>query len=99
MSLGGLSKANPTAGTPDYFDSTDLSNPLNNYDPGWAPSNRLQQDTKMAARIKEEKTKIDSLKEAMNQQTKYSLELASQKNASCWLNALPLKKYNFCQKK
>ena len=51
---------------------------------------------KKIARIKEETTMLESPNEALNQQTKYSLELASQKDASSWLSALPLKKYNFC---
>ena len=97
LRLGGLNIAKPTASTRDYFDSFDLSNPLNNNDPIQAElvQNRLQQDIKRA-RIKAERTKLDSLKEALNQQTKYSWELASQKGGSSWLNAMPLKKYNFC---
>ena len=42
-------------------------------------------------RINEEKNKLDSLKEAMNQEINYSLEHALQKGFSRWLNALPLK--------
>ena len=42
--------------------------------------------------IKMKKTK---LKEIIDDNTAYALDLAMEKGASCWLNALPLKKYNF----
>ena len=42
--------------------------------------------------IKMKKTK---LKENIDDNTAYALDLAMEKGASCWLNALPLKKYNF----
>ena len=66
--------ANLTASTQDNFDWIELYNPLNNHDPIQAElaENLLQQGIKIP-RIKEENTKLDSLKEALNQQKKNSL--------------------------
>ena len=72
--------AYPTEGTRDLFDSINLSNLPSNHEPIQAElvQNRLQQDIKMA-RITEEKAKLDSLEEAMNQQKKYSMKIDSEK--------------------
>ena len=95
--LGGLNIVNPTASTCGYFGSIDLYNPINNHDPIHAElfQNRFKKDIKMAWN-KEEKTKPDILKKALNQQTKYFLELTSQKGPSSWINGLPLKKNSPC---
>ena len=39
--------------------------------------------------------KKSSIKNCLNANKTYAIDLASEKGASCWLNAMPLKKYNF----
>ena len=39
--------------------------------------------------------KKSSIKKCLNANKMYAIDLASDKGASCWLNAMPLKKYNF----
>ena len=41
------------------------------------------------------KHKETSLRLKLTEEELYSLDLASEKGASCWLNALPIKRYNF----
>ena len=41
------------------------------------------------------KIKKANMKKNIDDNTAYALDLAMEKGASCWLNALPLKKYNF----
>ena len=36
-----------------------------------------------------------AIKGLINDKEAYSLDLAMEKGASCWLNALPLKRYHF----
>ena len=54
----------------------------------------------IAKNIKREKTEKSKSKEneidaLLTEDEKYAIKLAKQKGASCWLNALPLKKYHF----
>ena len=54
----------------------------------------------IAKNIKREKTEISKSKQneidaLLTEDEKYAMKLAKEKGASCWLNALPLKKYHF----
>ena len=39
--------------------------------------------------------KKSSIKNCLNANKMYAIDLASEKGASCWLKAMPMKKYNF----
>ena len=48
------------------------------------------------ARVKKDKDSHENLKKDADQQTCYSLSLSIGKGTPSWLNARPLKNYNFC---
>ncbi len=97
LRLGGLNILNPSTLTDDYTDSIELSKPLSHGNPLQAEliQERKQHDMKNA-KIRKNKDTLEKLKKDLDQQTSYSLSLSSEKGASNWLNAMPLKKYNFC---
>ena len=58
------------------------------------------EQVQIAKNIKREKTEISKSKEneidaLLTEDEKYAIKLAKEKGASCWLDALPLKKYHF----
>ena len=60
----------------------------------------MQRKCKTLKTSKEKKTEISKSKQneidtLLTEDEKYAIKLAKEKGASCWLNALPLKKYHF----
>ena len=58
------------------------------------------QQTRIINNIKKEKIEIskskkDQIDTLLTQDEEYAMKLSKEKGASCWLNALPLKKYHF----
>ena len=93
---GGLNIMQPEDRADDYTRSKLLSDPLAMPDTRNAEVEHMRFMQKIRkdkqSYIKMKKTK---LKENIDDNTAYALDLAMEKGASCWLNALPLKKYNF----
>ena len=64
------------------------------------PATAITQQEKISTKIKKLKTdrtnqKKTNLINSLNETNKYAIVLASEKEASNWLNALPLSRYNF----
>ena len=68
------------------------------------PVTAIIQQEKISTKIKKLKTnrtnqKKTNLIKSLNETDIYAIDLASEKGASSWLNALPLSRYNFNQNK
>ena len=46
-------------------------------------------------KVEKSKSKKNEIENMLTQDEKYAMKLSREKGASCWLNALPLKKYHF----
>ena len=94
---GGLSILLPEDRAHEYERSLKITKPFENMnDHTDIDAEQMQ----IAKNIKREKTEISKSKEneidaLLTEDEKYAIKLAKEKCASCWLNALPLKKYHF----
>ena len=93
---GGLNFQLPTDYANDYNWSMQISDPLRN---GYSETIEAIQKriTADASKAKQshQRRKLAEINEQLNQHQKYGIELATQKGASSWLNALPLERYDF----
>ena len=92
---GGLNIIRPEDRTLEYERSKTISEPLSLGDVSNIESEQLKR-----VEIRKDKSvkmieKKSSIKNCLNVNKMYAIALASEKGASCWLNAMPLKKYNF----
>ena len=80
----------------EYKRSKTISEPLFLGDVSNIESEQLKRVEKIrkdkSQKMIEEKS---SIKNCLNANKMYAIDLASKKGASCWLNAMPMKKYNF----
>ena len=93
---GGLNIIRPEDRILEYERSKTISEPLSLGD----VSNIESKQLKRVEKIRKDKSvkmieKKCSIKNCLNANKMYAIDLASEKGASCWLNAMPLKKYNF----
>ena len=80
----------------EYERSIRICEPLQNHNAIDAefPQEKILQ--KIRKEIQEQaRAKKLAIKDLINDKETYSLDLAMEKGASCWLNALPLKRYDF----
>ena len=80
----------------EFSNTKTISEPLSLGD----VSNIESEQLKRVEKIRKDKSvkmieKKSSIKNCLNANKMYAIDLASEKGASCWLNAMPLKKYNF----
>ena len=92
----GLNIIRPEDRILEYERSKTISEPLSLGD----VSNLESEQLKRVEKIRKDKSvklieKRSSIKNCLNANKMYANDLASEKEASCWLNAMPLKKYNF----
>ena len=92
----GLNIIRPEDRILEYERSKTISEPLSLGD----VSNIESEQLKRVEKIRKDKSvkmieKKSSIKNCMNANKMYAIDLASEKGASRWLNAMPLKKYNF----
>ena len=93
---GGLNILQPEDRVDDYTRSKLLSDPLAMNE----TMNAEVEQERFMQKIRKDKQSYIKIKKAnmkknIDDNTAYALDLAMEKGASCWLNALPLKKYNF----
>ena len=94
---GGLSILLPEDRAHEYERSLKITKPFENmHDHTDIDAEQMQ----IAKNIKREKIEMSKSKEneidaLLTKDEKYAIKLAKEKGASCWLNALPLKKYHF----
>ena len=93
---GGLNILLPEDRANEYERSIRVCEPLQNQN---AIDAEFYQE-KILHKIRKEKqeqtiAKKLAIKDLINDKEAYSLDLAMEKGASCWLNALPLKRYHF----
>ena len=93
---GGLSILLPEDRANKYERSIRIYEPLQNHN---AIDAEFHQEKILQKIRKEEqeqaRAKKLAIKDLINDKEAYSLDLAMEKGASCWLNALPLKRYHF----
>ena len=93
---GGLNIIRPEDRILEYERSKTISEPLSLGD----VSNIESEQLKRVEKIRKDRSvkmieKKFSIKNCLSANKMYAIDLASEKGASCWLNAMPLKKYNF----
>ena len=91
---GGLNILTPDDREHEYERSIKITKPFEEAEDIETAQNRIISSIK---REKESqlKTKKHEIRSVLTEAEAYSLNLAMEKGSSCWLNALPLKRYNF----